>query len=69
MAHEVAVAFAGGGAALAQAQSVDPTAMDQLNMANPEPAQVLVPAGAPKKEPFFDDTKADLRPGDLPKPG
>lgn len=50
--------------ALGQSQAADPphneaTPMDQLNMANPEPGHALAPppAGAPKKEPFFDDTK------------
>jgi len=46
---------------LAQAQSAgppaDPTPMEQLNMANPEPTQAIAPANAPMKEPFFDDTK------------
>jgi outer membrane porin, OprD family len=37
----------------------DPTVMEQLNMANPEPKQALQapPAATAKKEPFFDDTK------------
>lgn len=60
----LALALGGTAAAQAQNQAADPpdpdrTGMERLNMANPDPGYPLVPAPAqaPRREPFFDDTK------------